>query len=815
MNGKITKALCLAVAFALVLTLQAQKKPAPGQAFSDAAISIPSGKSEKWFTAPPEQVNLTKSAGLNRTTFNLSYLNATEDAKRAAEYAAGIWESLVNTTVPVNIVIRMETLDEDILAMSRPSTFFMNFDGTPVRNVYYSVALAEKLSGEELNPGNPDIVCSFNQNLLWYFGTDGNTPVEKYDFVTAVLHEIAHGLGFSGFYKDDGSVGFFNNGSNLPAIYDWYVFNSKNQQLADKNLFHRPSVELHRQLTSGKLQFVQEESETLRVSEIYAPPVWNDGASIYHLTGGNGLMEPFAVKGRAIHNPGDEVMSILSEIGWEAVTFDFNVLKDFENPVAELPFEVGIVSERNLEDPVVYLVFSTDNFQTSDSLQLQANHSSNRFAGKIPLDYYIGKLQYYIKLEASKKVYYLPSMAPEKKFTIRIGPDYQPPLIAHNPEKIITVAEPELQISAVATDNIGIRTVKMEYRLNGVDQEPVFLKESGNDRFTIQLDFTNENLKNTTIEYRLIAKDEAASENKRTSPSSGFYRVNVFCPEKPVTSYSTDFENGPGDFVTADFSISKVAGFYNTILHTRSPYPVSAREDEKYNLAALLKYPVILEQDGLMLFDEVVLVEPGEPGADYNCSYFWDYVIVEGSKDCGKTWLPFTSGYDSGADELWKSSFLNSLVNSNSQAVGNQSMFLRNRINLTENNNFSAGDTVIFRFRLASDNAVNGWGWAIDNLEIQKSFSTGSDVVAQSGFNVYPNPFKNRFYIDYNTENAFSQIEITVTDIFGKTVYRQTGIDTFHTSKIQVELPNVSKGIYLLTVAEENRTVYSRKLVKN
>ncbi len=809
--------LCLAVAFAWASTARAQKKSAPGQAISDVAISIPSGKSEKWFTAPPEQVNLLKSAAKSQTTINLSYTNVPEDAKRAAEFAAGIWKSLISTTVPVNIVIRMESLDEGVLAMSRPSTFFMNFNGSPISNVYYPVALAEKLSGEELNPGNPDIVCSFNHNMPWYFGTDGNTPLAQYDFVTAVLHEIAHGLGFSGFYKDDGSVGFFNNGSNLPAIYDWYVFNSKNQQLADKNLFHRPSVELHRQLTSGNLRFLQEdnEGENLRHSEIFAPPVWNDGASIYHLIGGNILMDPFTAKGSAIHNPGDEVMSILSEIGWEAVTFDFDVLKDFENPAAELPVEVGIVSERNIENPIVYLVFSTDNFQTSDSVQLQVNHSSNRFAGKIPLDYYVGKLQYYIKLKVSSKVYHLPSMAPVKKFTLRIGPDYQPPVIAHNPEKIITIAEPELQISAVATDNIGISSVKMEYRLNGIQKEPVFLKESGNDRYSVNLDFADEISKNYTIEYRLTAKDEAASENIKTLPSSGYYQVNIFCPEKPVTSYSSDFENGPDDFVTADFSISKVAGFHNSILHTRSPYPVSAHEDEKYNLAALLKYPVILEEGGLMLFDEVVLVEPGEQGAEYTGNLFWDYVIVEGSKDGGRTWLPFISGYDSGADELWKSSFLNSLVNNKSQAVGNQSMFLRNRINLTKNNNFSAGDTVIFRFRLASDNAVNGWGWAIDNLEIQKSISTGSDLAAYKGLDIYPNPFNRQFYVDFPDTTVSMQYDIEVSNLLGKTIYRHKGVDVFHNSRISIELPEVERGIYLVHVTRGNKTVYMQKLVKN
>src|SRR5690625_6083781 len=39
-----------------------------------------------------------------------------------------------------------------------------------------------------------NINCSFND---WYFGRDGNPPFGKIDFVTVVLHEIGHGIGFS------------------------------------------------------------------------------------------------------------------------------------------------------------------------------------------------------------------------------------------------------------------------------------------------------------------------------------------------------------------------------------------------------------------------------------------------------------------------------------------------------------------------------------------------------------------------------------------------------------------------------------------
>ena len=79
-------------------------------------------------------------------------------------------------------------------------------------------------------------------------------------------------------------------------------------------------------------------------------------------------------------------------------------------------------------------------------------------------------------------------------------------------------------------------------------------------------------------------------------------------------------------------------------MHTINPYPESNSEKTKYNLVAQLKYPIVLEENGLMSFDEVVLVEPGEEGSFYTEEQFWDFVIVEGSKNNGKSWLPVTDG---------------------------------------------------------------------------------------------------------------------------------------------------------------------------
>ena len=87
-------------------------------------------------------------------------------------------------------------LEGGILAHSGPASFHKNFEAALVEDVYYPIALAEKLMGKSFNGDKEaDITISVDKSWPWYLKTDGNTPVSQYDFVTTILHEIGHGLG--------------------------------------------------------------------------------------------------------------------------------------------------------------------------------------------------------------------------------------------------------------------------------------------------------------------------------------------------------------------------------------------------------------------------------------------------------------------------------------------------------------------------------------------------------------------------------------------------------------------------------------------
>jgi hypothetical protein len=120
----------------------------------------------------------------------------------------------------------------------------------------------------------------------------------------------------------------------------------------------------------------------------------------------------------------------------------------------------------------------------------------------------------------------------------------------------------------------------------------------------------------------------------------------------------------------------------------------------------------------IISYMEVVLVEPGETGSIFGSIDFYDYVIVEGSKNFGKTWFHLADGYDSRRKDIWLTAYNSAITGYNSTYVGNESLLMNHTIYPKVSSDISAGDTLMIRFRLFSDPLANGWGWVIEDLHI-------------------------------------------------------------------------------------------------
>ena len=135
----------------------------------------------------------------------------------AFQTAATIWGGNLASNVEIKILATFEplscTASSAVLGSAGTIFIFSDFPSNPpfpgpeFPFTWYHSALAKKRAGFDLNPGQPDIRARFNVSLgapgcltgtFWYLGLDNNHG-NNIDLVTVLLHEFAHGLGFSQF----------------------------------------------------------------------------------------------------------------------------------------------------------------------------------------------------------------------------------------------------------------------------------------------------------------------------------------------------------------------------------------------------------------------------------------------------------------------------------------------------------------------------------------------------------------------------------------------------------------------------------------
>ncbi len=787
-----------------------------------------SGKIEKSYIPPPEHViNRLKSGAEKSCDFVITYINFPDSAKKAFEYAIGLWEQLIQSEIPIYLTVEWKALGRNTLANCGPAEFYRNLDGFYFPDRFYPVAVAEKVAGKELTgSSSPDIVANFNNTINWYLGTDGNCPENAFDLVTTVLHEVTHGLGFFGFFYVDDSGGRYYE---PPVVFDQYVANSSRLFLLDTTIFPNPSRTLLNAFTSNSLYF--RSPATLfdgagTPPRLYAPRDWDEGSSIYHLdeatysTGDpNSLMTPFSGYGQVIHDPGPITMSILADIGWKNIVFTHQQVKDLETTTDPVYIQASVTSDYALDTTSLLVYYSSDSFKTCDSVFMAATDLESVFVAELPVHITQGKISYFLSAADEKeRVFTYPSGAPDSTFTIRIGPDFILPTINHEPIGFILTDTDSLPVKAVVDDNVGVDSVWVEYLYNDEYIAAAGMNNDSASSYSVILYLSALELKeNDTICYRIVAKDISANQNIAYLPEKDYFKVVVEEIYEPLTFYSNDFNKlGSKDFINSNFEIRPYKFFSDGALHTLHPYKSPQQEDRVYNYTSQLKHPIVLLEGGYMYYDEIVLVEPGENGTVFGDTEFWDFVIVEGSKDGGKKWLPLVDGYDSRSNRAWEIEYNNNIdQQGNSTTIGKKEMFVRKSIRLLENGNFSAGDTILIRFRLFSDPFANGWGWIIDNLRIQ-NYVAARQVknIPPREFRIYPNPTDSEVTVELQTHEQYTNVHLYVYNIFGELIACDPVEEYPYGFRKTLTLENLPPGIYMVQVFSDEQNIYSGKIIK-
>jgi hypothetical protein len=260
-----------------------------------------------------------------------------EQRRIALEYAATIWSDLLTSSQTIVIGVKFDSQPCDAtsttLGATGTNTVHRDFIGAPVSRTWYPAALANALAAADLAPGSDDIGATFNSAIddgscafpsVWYYGLDEKPPGGTIDFVSIVLHELAHGLGFQTFVNlaTGAPLGGFND-----AFMLWLEDHTSSLTFPEMDDAQRIAASVN----TGNLHWVGPEviadggdlnsgRHPSGHVEMYAPNPLDPSSSVSHFSislSPDELMEPSFIG--ANHDVG-LTLAAMQDIGWITTT---------------------------------------------------------------------------------------------------------------------------------------------------------------------------------------------------------------------------------------------------------------------------------------------------------------------------------------------------------------------------------------------------------------------------------------------------------------------------------------------------------------
>ncbi len=327
-----------------------------------AALHGMSEQEYKFYTNLIDRANRQKLASPNSATisifnadgategFNDATLKAAEGGNNGAtlgaqrlnlfSQAANIWGGFLDSNVTIVVNSNFDDLScsptSGVLGSAGAGSVHGNFANVQFTNTFYHVALANKVSGSDLNGATAEINARFNSLVnnnagclggnRFYYGYDNTTPAGTINLLVVLLHEMGHGLGFSSFVN--GTSGALLGG--IPDIFSIYMYDRSTgkywSQMTDAErqasalntgnvLWDGANVKIASGfLTAGR------DAATGRV-QLFTPNPLQPGSSISHFdtaaatnSMNNLLMEPVINIGLAIDL--DLTRQQMRDIGW-------------------------------------------------------------------------------------------------------------------------------------------------------------------------------------------------------------------------------------------------------------------------------------------------------------------------------------------------------------------------------------------------------------------------------------------------------------------------------------------------------------------
>jgi hypothetical protein len=302
----------------------AQADPASTQRHAGPRVEVLRGATPSGPSSGPAMRRSNLVAGdpatTHHSTWSVSYVGGwTASAKTAFQRAVDTWAGIVHSAVPIKVHAEFADLGPGVLGSAGPDGVERQAalgDGVS----WYPDALADAIAGTDVAPGYDDIDAQFSSSEpSIYYGTDGNPPAGFIDFESVVLHELGHGLGFTGSSDYSGGVGSFDP---EPLIFDRFLESGDATPLLS---LPNDSTALGTAYTSPVFWGGAKGKAAYGAAHVplYAPPSWESGSSIAHVDeaafapgSSDSLMTPYLDDQEVVHRPGPVLLGLFGDMGW-------------------------------------------------------------------------------------------------------------------------------------------------------------------------------------------------------------------------------------------------------------------------------------------------------------------------------------------------------------------------------------------------------------------------------------------------------------------------------------------------------------------
>ena len=291
--------------------------------------------------------------------------------------------------------------------------------------------------------------------------------------------------------------------------------------------------------------------------------------------------------------------------GWMSiVTFGpaivHDALPNTENMAGPYVVSAEITSTIPLNEPTIKLHWGRGAGVLNQEITM-THTTGNTYTASIPGNGLPSIYNYYIYAADQNGGYStLPGGAPLNYYTFEANTDNVPPVITHSALANQTLNRWPATVSATVTDNIGVDSVRCEWRVNNGALTGSFnMPNTAGNIYSALFNVPSSSLViGDSVEYKIRAIDASLTGNVAYNPASGYYKFYIVDTKGLVLVVSDDgtmanrmnSEKGEGDLVTP---LNASSTFFTTTLNNDG-YTVDEVSFDTFDPATLPAYDILI-----------------------------------------------------------------------------------------------------------------------------------------------------------------------------------------------------------------------------